>query len=252
MKRPYISQMGHQITALVVDDDKKSREVLEYHLRRIPEIEIIGSASGADEALSLLLEKAPDILFLDVEMPGRSGFDLLADLRKLNIAPCIIFQTAFDKYAIEAIKHAAFDYLLKPIDKEELLVVLARYKNQTRQTKLDEKINDLCHFLNRHEKIRFSTRHGFIMIDPVEIVYCKADWNYTEIWMGSEVKEVVTINLGKVEEALPSGDFYRISRSVIINRNFIEKLDRKTRMVNLCKGEHVVELKVAASHLNRL
>jgi DNA-binding LytR/AlgR family response regulator len=91
----------------------------------------------------MMPERVPDILFLDVEMPGKSGFDLLNDLRKPEIQPCIIFQTAFDKYAIEAIKNAAFDYLLKPVDREAILTSLSRYKARKRQYQLGNQIADL-------------------------------------------------------------------------------------------------------------
>jgi len=216
-----------KITALIVDDDKKSRELLEYYLMKIPEIEIIGSASGADEAYSMLLERVPDILFLDVEMPGKSGFDLLADLRKLSITPCIIFQTAFDKYAIEAIKNSAFDYLQKPVDRESILAALSRYRAQAKGHNLDDQIHNLLYHLDRHKKIRFNTRQGFIMIDPSEIIYCQADWSYTEIYQSNGKKEVVSMNIGKVEALLDPARFFRINRSVVINLGFLVSVDRK-------------------------
>jgi len=242
----------NKITALIVDDDAKSREVLEFHLRTIPDVEIIGSASGADEAFKMLLQRVPDILFLDVEMPVKSGFDLLTDLRKLSISPCIIFQTAFDKYMIEAIRFAAFDYLLKPIDREELQAALARHKSQVRQRNLDERIADLCRFLDRHKRIRFNTRRGFIMIDPDEVIYLKADWSYTEIRLSKEKSETVSMNIGKVEELLPHDLFVRISRSVIINRNYIEKLDRKARLITLRKKDEMFEFKVTGSMVGKV
>lgn len=152
-----------RITALIVDDDAKSRELLEFHIKTISEIELIGSASNAVGAYRMMLERMPDILFLDIEMPGKSGFDLLDDLRKLEISPCIIFQTAFDKYDIEAIKNAAFDYLLKPVHREAILSSLVRFKTRVRDQRLDERIRDLLSHLNQHKKIRFNTRQGFIM-----------------------------------------------------------------------------------------
>jgi DNA-binding LytR/AlgR family response regulator len=239
--------ISQKITALIVDDDAKSREVLEYHLRTIPEIEIIGSALGADEACRMLLEHVPDILFLDIEMPGKSGFDLLSDLRKLEIQPCIIFQTAFDKYAIEAIKNTAFDYLLKPVEREAILAALSRYKARSGQFHLGNQISDLLIHLNQHKKIRFNTRHGFIMIDPSDIIYCQADWSYTELWFSKEKKELVTMNIGKVEKILPESVFTKISRSILVNRNFIEKLDRKKRIITLCKDSEMFEFRVAGS-----
>ena len=93
-----------------------------------------------DSSGPMIREQVPDVLFLDVEMPGKTGFDLVGEIRKLGINPCIIFQTAFDKYAIEAIKNAAFDYLLKPIDKEELLLALAKYKASSHKHQFEDQV----------------------------------------------------------------------------------------------------------------
>jgi len=173
----------HNITILVVDDDPPSRQLIEKYLHTIPGITLLPSASEAETALSAILEHNPDLVFLDVEMPGKSGFDLLEELRKLDLSPCIVFQTAYNQYAIEAIRHAAFDYLLKPVDKEDLLKVLSRYKGHCQQNSLQGKLDDLIRHLHEHQKIRFNTRHGFLMIDPCDILYCQADWSYTERWL---------------------------------------------------------------------
>jgi len=241
-----------KITVMIVDDDIKSQQVLEYHLRSIPGIEILSIASSADEAYRFLLETVPDLIFLDVEMPGKTGFDLLYEIRKLGIKPCIIFQTAFDKYAIEAIKHAAFDYLLKPIDKEELLKALARVRNSRHQHTLEEKVESLISRIKSAEKIRFNTRAGFILIDPGEIIYCKADWSYTEIWFLKEKKEVVTMNIGKLESILPSEKFIRISRSIIINKDHVNRLNCKTRIITLSKTNDKYEFKISQENLKSL
>ena len=168
-----------KITVMIVDDDTKSQEVLEHHLRTIPGVEIMAIASGAVEAYKIILGQVPDVIFLDVEMPGKTGFDLVNDLYKLNIHPCIIFQTAFDKYAIEAIRNAAFDYLLKPIDREELLEALARFRSARHLVHTGEQVDRLL--MNPHlpGKIKLKSKKGFILIDPDDIYYCQAEWNYT-------------------------------------------------------------------------
>lgn len=239
------------ITALVVDDDQRSSEVLKLHLEAIPNVVVPGVASGADEALHMLLERVPDMLFLDVEMPEKTGFDLVTDLKRLNIQTCVVFQTAYDKYAIQAIKSAAFDYLMKPIDPDELREVVAKYRASRETSVLSGRIDELLSHLNQHKKIRFNTRHGFIMIDPAEIVYFQADWNYTEIWFSKEKKELVTMNIGKVEELLSAEQFIRISRSIIINRKKIDKLERKSGIVTLFDKDQWYEFRVAKPHLKK-
>ena len=241
-----------KITVMIVDDDIKSQQVLEYHLRSIPGIEILSIASSADEAYSFLLLEVPDLIFLDVEMPGKTGFDLVAQIRRLGINPCIVFQTAFDKYAIQAIKNAAFDYLLKPIDKEELLESLIKFKYSKLHHNLEEQVENLIHYIKPTEKIRFNARAGFIMIDPNDIIYCHADWNYTEIWLIKDKKEVVTMNLGNVEKLLPEILFAKISRSLLINRAYIVRFNRKTRMIYLNHNDSHIQFKVASSQINAI
>jgi len=218
------------IRIAIVDDEPACRGVLRNILRRdFPDVQVIGEAGSVAEGMDMLQQETPDLLLLDVEMPGKSGFDLLADLRKVDLHPAVIFQTAFDHYAIRAIKNSAFDYLLKPVDQEALLEALARFRSSGRLQRLDEKIDALCHHLDRHRKIRFNTRQGFILVDPTEIAYCLADWNYTELHLADGARIVVTLNIGKIEETLDPTHFIRISRSVIINRNFLKSVDKKKR-----------------------
>ncbi len=241
-----------KISVLIVDDDKKSQEVLVHHLAAITDIEILGIASSADEAYRFLLENIPDLIFLDVEMPGKSGFDLLSDIRKLNIKFGIIFQTAFDKYAIQAIKSAAFDYLLKPIDQAELLEALVKFRNSRNQQHLEEKVEQLIRQIKPVEKVRFNTRSGFIMINPAEIVYCKADWSYTEIYLSDGKMIVVSMNIGKVEALLDPDAFFRISRSIIIAIKAIASVNRKNHSCIITYGGKELTLKVTAGHMKKL
>ena len=243
---------NEKIKVLIVDDDKKSQDVLAFHLRSIPDIEIIAITSGADEAYTFLLENTPDLIFLDVEMPVKTGFDLIADINKLKISPGIIFQTAFDKYAIQAIKNSAFDYLLKPIDRAELLEALTKFRNIRHHNNLEQQVEHLINQIKPIEKIRFNNRTGFIMIDPTEIIYCQADWNYTEIWFSKEKKELVTMNIGKVFNMLPKIQFIRINRSVIINRNHLERLNRKSRTVILVTTYGKYEFKFSIECLKKI
>ena len=240
------------ITVMIVDDDLASQQVLRHHLNTISGVVIIAVASGADEAYRCILEKVPDVIFLDVEMPGKSGFDLVSDLYKLNIHPCIIFQTAFDKYAIEAIKAAAFDYLLKPIERKELQESLVKFKNTPNTQNLEIQIENLLNQLKSFEKIRFNSRAGFVMIDPRDILFCQADWNYTELWFSKEKKEVVSMNIGKVAKMLPDAMFAKISRSVLINREYLTGFQRKTRLVVLQKGDFEREFKVALNQIKEI
>lgn len=225
------------IKALIVDDEEEARDIIERLLLRAGEVEVIGKASGVDEALDMIIKLDPDIVFLDVQMPEKDGFQLVTELKKFNIQTTVIFVTAHIDYAINALKVAAFDYLLKPVVFDELKEALMRYRCEQKQSSYLKKVDALTNIVNNKEKICFNTRTGYIYILPDEIVYCESDVNYTVIHLSKERKEVVTLNLGKIEEILNSNHFHRLSRSFLINTDYLAKADRKSRTCELYKNE---------------
>lgn len=225
------------LKALIVDDEEEARDILERLLKRAGEVEIVGKASGVDEALDMIVKLDPDIIFLDVQMPEKDGFQLVTELKKFSIQTTVIFVTAHIDYAINALKVAAFDYLLKPVVFDELKEALMRYRCEQKQNAYLKKVDSLVNIVNTQEKICFNTRTGYIYILPDEIVYCESDVNYTEIHLSKERKEVVTINLGKMEEILNNTNFHRLSRSFLINTDYLAKADRKTKSCELYKND---------------
>jgi two-component system, LytTR family, response regulator len=240
------------IHAMIVEDDSKSRQMLASQLLNMPGIRVLAAFGTAEEAFPEILSQLPELLFLDVELPGKSGIELLEQLRMMKIDLSVIFTTAYDHYAISAIKQAAFDYLLKPVNKEELLTAITRFRMNRKQGKFEQKVDFLLSQISPLKKIKFNTRRGFMMIDPDDIIYCQADWNYTELWLGKDRKELVTMNIGKVEELLPPDHFCRAGRSLIINTNYISKVNRITRKCSLIKGPDQFELGIPLLHIRRL
>jgi two-component system, LytTR family, response regulator len=244
--------MSEKVRCIIVEDQEAPRAFLEKELQRFGELKLIGAYPSAEAAIEQIIRDNPQLIFLDVELPMKSGFDFLEDLKRLDLHPCIIFTTAYDQYAIQAIKNAAFDYLLKPIDPEELTLALNRYLSQTSNYSMEEKIDKLLEHINPNHKIRFNTRQGFILVSPTEIIYCEADWNYTRIFLTGERIETISINIGKVLDLLPADQFIRISRSHAINPRFLVKVNRKTRIITLKSGEEFYELKGTAKGLREL
>ena len=241
-----------EILVMIVEDDSKCRSLLETYLSAIPGIRILSSFGSAEEAYPQILTSKPELLFLDVELPGKSGISLLGELRQLNLEMGVIFTTAYDHYAIPALKNAAFDYLLKPIDKEELLSAVTRFKSLHKTFLFEEKVDLLLSRVNPAKKIRFNTRRGFTMINPDDIIYCRADWNYTELWIGKDQKELVTMNIGKIAELLAADHFCRAGRSLIINTKYIEKADRKARTCYLKAGNEIIRIKMSLPQLKKI
>jgi two-component system LytT family response regulator len=203
------------ITALIVDDEIPAQESLTKLLQRFcKNVEIIGIASSVDEAVELCLEKRPELLFLDIQMPTGSGFDILE--KTTFIEKQVIFTTAYSNHAIEAIKANAIDYLLKPIEIQELVkaVEKAIKNNQKNSQPTEERSLD---------KIAIPTLEGTYFYNKTEIIRAEADSNYTELHLVNGKKIVSSKTLKEIEISLAKTTFIRVHKSHLININFIKK-----------------------------
>jgi DNA-binding LytR/AlgR family response regulator len=244
--------VGMTIKALIVDDEEGARDILEHLLCRIPDVEVIGKASSADEALEMVINFRPDIVFLDIQMPEKNGFQLVDYFKKYFINTHVVFVTAHAEFAINALKVSAFDYLLKPVMISELHETVLRFKATSRQGNASGNHGAGEEKAARPAKIKFNSRTGYVLIAPDEIIYCEADVNYTSLYLGKDEKEVVTVNLGKIEEILGPYSFYRISRSVLINPRYLSKADRQKKQCLLVKENERVILDISPNHLREL
>lgn len=240
------------IRALIVDDEEEARNLLERLLTRITGIEVIGKAASADEALDMVINCLPDLVFLDVNMPEKNGFQLVDYFKRYLLNTKVVFVTAHAEFAINAMKVSAFDYLLKPVLISQLTDTILRFKaerlllvNATKAGQLPQKTNHPC-------KIKFNTRTGYILVSPVEIMYCEADVNYTNLYFGKENRETVTVNLGRIEEIFTPYSFYRISRSVLINQVYLSKADRQKKKCLLVKADERIFLDIPPNHIREL
>ena len=240
-----------KITAIIVDDEKEARYILAKLLTDFSEIQVIGQEGSADDAMTSILKNKPDIVFLDIDMPNKTGFDLVKELRQYNVSPTIVFVTAFNEYAIEAIKHSAFDYLVKPVDIDDLQETIARYNAERNKNELSDKIENLLKCLNK-EKIRFDTREGIIYLYPDDITYCKADGNYTYIYCNrDEPPRIITMNIGNLAKLLPE-NFIRISRSLIINKIYLFEINRKARRCKLLTNSGYLTFEISRKYIKQI
>ena len=239
------------ISILIVDDEPEARDLLTILLDRIEGVNLAGEAENVDDALLMVEEREPDLILLDIQMPGKSGFELVSKLNEMRKDTGYIFVTAYDEYAIQAVGASAFDYLLKPVDPEELARAIARFRVEWKKKVLNERIDTLLSGLGMGKRLKLNTRTGFLVIDPGDIVYCMADGNYTEIVMTNERHEIISSNLGSMVNELDDADFFRISRSALINLRYLTHVDNKSGICRL-QSESVMELKVARNRLRRL
>ncbi len=242
--------MSPKTTAIIIDDEQEARDVLCRLLQKFPEIEVVDQLAEVDEGIVSFLKHKPNIVFLDIQMPKKDGFEFINHLQDNIVNTTIIFITAYHKYAIEAIKHSAFDYLLKPINQNELKATLERYWEANNRNNLQVDIQHLLQNLNNNQKIKLNTRNGFELIKPEDILYLEADHNYTSIYCALGKSTVSTLNLKKLEILLKEyPSFLRISRSTIINTNYLSTFDRTSKKCLLFSNSKAYELKVSREKL---
>lgn len=215
------------IRSLIIDDELKSCNVLKKLLSDYcPEVEVITSVSSAEEARQAVTIHAPDLIFLDIEMPKGDGFYFLQSLTDINFG--IIFITAYDQYAIKAFRFSALDYLLKPINIDLLCHAVQKfkvYRNSTESKRYDVLKHN--HLRKDFYKIAIPTRDGFDFIDVNEILWLQASNIYTIFYLSDQRQIVSSQNLGSYESMLcDTGGFLRIHHSHIINFRHIVKIKR--------------------------
>jgi two-component system LytT family response regulator len=216
------------IRCLLVDDEVKNLENLKILLQDFCQnVEVVAQCQTVDDALSAIREHRPDVVFLDIQMQRETGFDLLARVDRVDFD--VIFITAHSEYAIKAFKFSAIDYLLKPIDIEELkraLVRVEKKSNTDMAGRLEQLFQNLKPKNGSAHKIAIPIADGLIFVNVDNIVYCEASSNYTQIFLGDGKKYVVSRTLKEYEELLAEHEFFRIHNSFVINLNAIKKYVR--------------------------
>jgi DNA-binding LytR/AlgR family response regulator len=249
MKQP--DERYEPVTALIVDDEEDGRDLLEGLLAELGYVKVVGKAEDAEHGTNLFLLHNPDLLFIDIRMPGKDGLTMVEDINKLNLYPSVIFVTAYDQYAIQAIRKRAFDYLLKPVDQEALRNAIQRFLGSE---KYKEKLGlqkNITPDPGGSQSIKIHTRTGFHVIHPVEIVYLQAEGNYSQIYLQNEEQIFTSVNLGKLLEEMP--DFIqRISRSVAVNRKYISEVDKKDQLCKLSWGKSRQYFHISREHIREL
>ncbi len=213
------------LTALIIDDEEKGRIVLKQKLAvHCPNVSVIGEADGGDSGKAMIETFRPDVVFLDIEMPGTNGFDMLNNLNEKNFH--LIFTTAYNQYAIKAIKFAAFDYLLKPIDIEELKAAISRIPNikpNDVSGQLEVLAINAQKNIKNFNRIAIPTLDGLSFFNTNELIHLDADSNYTLLYFTDDRKILASRTLKEFEDQLGEEQFIRLHNSHLVNINFISR-----------------------------
>lgn len=227
------------IKAIIIEDEPSLRELLRILIREVDEeVYIIAECDNINSAKEKIEELRPELIFLDVILPGGTGFDLL---EKLSPGTCeVIFITAHDNFALEAFKHAAIGYLLKPVDRDDLKIAIANAKKRIRT---DSGKTDFIKFLDQirtqesgTSKIALPTPEGFLFVRPSEIVRCESDKVYTWIHMTDGKKILCSYNIGEFRKVLPEHIFFQVHKSHIVSLQYVKSYNGKDSTVELVDG----------------
>lgn len=234
-------------TCIIIDDEKfislTLRQMINTSLSgRLKVLDIVSSVS---EGVAAIKKQNPDIVFLDIEMPGQNGFCLFEHFDSIPFQ--VVFCTAHEDYAIEAIKVAAFDYLLKPVNLEDLSALMDRYEKLrvspgSNQARVNTLMNNTQSNTSSFNSIALPTRTGYQMEKIPNIVYCQAQESYCKVYIRGDFGYLVSRTLKQMEEILPSDLFFRIHKSYLVNLNFVQTYKKAEGFIILQNGE---ELEVA-------
>jgi two-component system, LytTR family, response regulator len=216
--------MSNQITTVIIDDEKGARDSLRAMLQMYCEgVVILGEADTVESGRKLIQQVQPDLIFLDVEMSPGTGFDLIQHFDSLKAD--IIFTTAHGHYAITAIKLSALDYLLKPVDREELISAVKKHQQKKRQmpTEVLELLKMHLDPKKEAERLVISSLQGFEIIKVEDIMYCEGERNYTTFHLHGREPLLASKTLKEYEMLLPTRSFIRVHQKYLVNINFVRK-----------------------------
>ncbi|MDQ7947817.1 MAG: LytTR family DNA-binding domain-containing protein [Pedobacter sp.] len=233
------------LNAIIVDDEEFARSSLYFLLQENCEaVNVLGIAKSVNEARILLSQQQVDLIFLDIAMPGENGFELIPQAQQANAT--VIFTTAYDQYALKAIKANALDYLLKPIDIDELKEAVnkaTKYNRLNRNENRNESLTNLANDLNERssiKKITLPSGQGYRLVDIDDIIHIEADSNYSVFHLNNLEKIAVSKILKEYEEILPDHRFARIHKSSIVNLKYVKEYNSKNGLqVILSNGEAI-------------
>jgi two-component system LytT family response regulator len=232
------------ISAIIIDDEIKKAEYLKNIIVKsfADTVQFKGVATSAEEGVRLIESQQPELVFLDIELQTSTGFDLLNQIKDIKFS--VIFTTAHEHYALKAIKFAALDFLLKPIDEDELRIAINKAIKQQKESSVNRNIEVLINNLNpknHQKKIAISSHTGIIVVEMKDIIYCKADGPYTTI-CSADAELVSSTHLKEFENLLSEFGFFRLHKSFLVNLSEIKKFKKSEDAYVIVSNGHRVDV----------
>jgi two-component system LytT family response regulator len=214
---------------VIIDDEEKHRNLIKSILKEDKNLLCLGEADCVAKGLALVEATSPDLVLLDIDMPDGTGFDLLKSISTIDFL--VVFVTAYDEFAIKAFKFSALDYLLKPIDPEELLLAVQKAQKVQQQSQnqlqLAALLSNVESFSHQVKKLVLKDSDNIYIVSTQEILYLQADNNYTSFFLTKDRKIVVSKTLKEYEQLLENNGFFRIHQSYLINLAYLQRIDKR-------------------------
>jgi two-component system LytT family response regulator len=229
-------------TAIIVEDEMNARALLRRYLEKYCETEVIGEVESVSDGVDMVLEKKPDMVFLDISLPDHNGFELIRRLQPVEFE--VIFVTAYDQYALQALKLSAVDYLLKPVDISELRQSVQKARERIDYKRSNENLLVLLENLKQPEsrRIAIPDGHSYVYEDVANIIRLRAQGRYTEIYTVANKKYTVTRNLGEFDKMLSQYKFLRVHHSHLVNPQHISSFEKQDGGFLIMKDKSSVEV----------
>ncbi len=236
----------------IVDDEKEARELLKKFLSKYEFLDVFMTSGDVEEAILTIMKTPPDLLFLDIHMPHKDGFELVKDLERMKIHSKVIFVTAYNSYAIKAIKVNAFDYLLKPIDPDELEEALIRYRQSVLESEHFKDLKDTLESFQIPRRVKFTTDKGFVIINTRDIVYIQYDKVKVHFFLSNGTREIIKTSISEVRDKLPRNVFIEVDSSTLLNNGYLTRVNVADLQCELTFQESKIRLPVTQQKIKGL
>lgn len=237
------------ISAMIIDDEPDAINLLEMYLRQFPYIKVTGKETHAQAGLELVKATLPELVFLDIDMPDMNGLQVATQIQSENFYSEIVFTTAHQHYAYDALGIEPLDFLTKPFCIDDLEVVIQKYKLKIKKRTLEQKLDRFIHSHANSPKIKLPTTCGVLIIQLKDIVILKSKANNCNVYLQDGTIDTITRNLNMVVQMLNSPAFFQINRSTYININFLQRVEKKSCQCILGFNQTVHEETFSRSHM---
>ncbi|HZL08889.1 MAG TPA: LytTR family DNA-binding domain-containing protein [Prolixibacteraceae bacterium] len=243
--------MKHKICVLIIDSEPESLKHTQKLLQSNSLVSIVESAKDSDEAILKIINSNPDIVLLEYPVKGNAEKELIKYIQTKLTETTIVFVSMTKEYAANAIRYGVFNYLTKPISMEELELI-TQTVHQTKQTNIQTRINQIIEKTQEEIRLKFQTTRGYLIVDPQDIICCKADGFCTELCLTNNRIELIYMFLSKLDKILSAYNFLRVSRAYLVNRKYVRKVYPGKNTIILFSDGEEYEIKSSKSHMKKL